>query len=205
MVHSKLFRGPQKVSTHNCKGYQAFSFDFFTLYTSLSHDIIKERVVSLVNWCFNRDSKTYPCTSDRDSKTYCTSDKAGVFSNKKYHSYKCWACAELCEAFTILMENISVQFEDMVHQHIVGIHICTNCNPLIADLCFFCYQRVFILTLTNLNSTTLYTYLTTPFDILTTYSPSNSLNFRNIFLLNIQRNFSWTKLIFHTKKFLSLI
>ena len=45
------------------------------------------------------------------SKTYlCTSDKAGFFSNKKYDSYKCWTCAELCEAFTFLMENIYVQF-----------------------------------------------------------------------------------------------
>ena len=34
-----------------------------------------------------------------------TSDKAGVFSNKKYDSYKCWTCAELCEAFTFLMET----------------------------------------------------------------------------------------------------
>ena len=57
-------------------------------------------VLPLVNWCFNRESKTY----------LCTSDKAGIFSNKKYDSYKCWTCAELCEAFTLLMENIYVQW-----------------------------------------------------------------------------------------------
>ena len=34
-----------------------------TLYTSLQHDLIKAKVVSLVNWCFNRESKTYLCTS----------------------------------------------------------------------------------------------------------------------------------------------
>ena len=32
-------------------------------------------------------------------------EKAGIFSNKKYESYKCWTCAELCEAFTFLMEK----------------------------------------------------------------------------------------------------
>ena len=35
-----------------------------------------------------------------------------VFSNKKYDSYtsKCWTCAELCEAFTFLVENIYVYY-----------------------------------------------------------------------------------------------
>ena len=38
----------------------------------------------------------------------------GFFSNKKYDSYECWSCAELCEAFTFLVENIYVQFDGMV-------------------------------------------------------------------------------------------
>ena len=56
------------------------------------------------------------------------------FSNKKYDSYKCWTCAELCEIFTFLMENIYVQFEGMAYQQIVGIPMGTICVPLIADL-----------------------------------------------------------------------
>ena len=66
------------------------------------------------------------------------------FSNKKYDSYKCWTCAELCEAFTFLMENIYVQFEGMVYQQIVGIPMGTNCAPPIADLFLFCYERDFM-------------------------------------------------------------
>ena len=38
--------------------------------------------------------------------------------------------------FTFLMENIYVQFDDMVYQQIVGIPMGTNCALLIAD--FFC-------------------------------------------------------------------
>ena len=55
---------------------------------------------------------------------------------KCYYSYKCWICAELCEAFIFLMENIYtyVQFEGMIYQQIVGIPMGTNCAPLIADL-----------------------------------------------------------------------
>ena len=122
----------------NCISFSEFSsifFRFSTLYTSLPHDLIKAKVLPLVNWCFNRESKMY----------LCTSDKASFFSNKKYDSYKCWTCAEyICEAFTFLMENIYVQFEGMVYQQIVGIPMGTNCAPLIADLFLFCYERDFV-------------------------------------------------------------
>ena len=92
----------------------------------MSHDLIKGKVLSLVNWCFNRES--------------------GFFSNKKYDLYRWWSCAELCESFTglFLMENIYVQFDGMVYQQIVGIPIGTNCAPLIADSFLYCYERDFI-------------------------------------------------------------
>ena len=124
----------EKLRLRNFQGSQVSSFDFSTLYTSMPHDLIKAKVLSLVNWCFNRESKTY----------LYTSDKAGLFSNKKYDSNKCWTCAELCEAFTFVMENIYVQFEGMVCQQILGIPMGTNCAPLIADLCLFCYKRDFM-------------------------------------------------------------
>ena len=63
---------------------------------------------------------------------------------KKYDSYKCWTCAELCEAFTFLMENINVQFETLIYQQIVGIPMGTNCAPLMADLFLFCYESDFM-------------------------------------------------------------
>ena len=124
----------EKLRLRNFQGSQVSSFDFSTLYTSLPHDLIKAKVLSLVTWCFNRESKTY----------LCISDKTGFFSNKKYDSYKCWTWAELCEAFTFLMENIYVQFEGMVYQQIVGIPMGTNCASLIADLFLFCYERDFM-------------------------------------------------------------
>ena len=66
----------EKLRLRNFQGSQVFSFDFFTLYTSLPHDLIEAKVLSLVYWCFNRESKSY----------LCTSLKAGCFSNKKYES-----------------------------------------------------------------------------------------------------------------------
>ena len=94
----------EKLRLRNFQGSQVSSFDISTLYTSLPHDLIRDKVLSLVNWCFNRESKSY----------LCTSPNAGFFSNKKYDSYRCWSCAELSEAFTFLGENIYVQFDGMV-------------------------------------------------------------------------------------------
>ena len=124
----------EKLRLRNFQGSQVSSFDFSTLYTSLSHDLIKAKVLSLVNWCFNRESKSY----------LCTSLKAGFFSNKKYDSYWCWSCAELCEAFTFLMENIYVQFDGMLYQQIAEIPLGTNCSRFIADLISYCYERDFM-------------------------------------------------------------
>ena len=55
----------EKLRLRNFRGSQVSSFDFSTLYTSLPHDLIKAKVLSLVNWCFTRESKTYLCTSDK--------------------------------------------------------------------------------------------------------------------------------------------
>ena len=103
----------EKLRLRHFQGSQVSSFDFSTLYTSLSHDLIKAKVLSLVKWCQK-----------------LTSVRKGFFSKKKYDSYACWTCTELCEAFTFLMENIYVQFDGMVYQQIVGIPMGTNCAPL---------------------------------------------------------------------------
>ena len=136
----------EKLRLRNFQGSQVSSFDFSTLYTSLPHDLIEAKVLSLVNWCFNRESKSY----------LCTSFKAGFFSNKTYDSYRCWSCAELCEAFTFLMENIYVQFQidGMVYQQIVGIPMGTNCAPLIADLFLYWFKQ-YLFRVLQINSLTL--------------------------------------------------
>ena len=61
-----------KLRLCNLQGAQVSSFDLSTLNVSLPHALIKAKVLSLVNWCFNRESKSY----------ICTSDEAGFFATK---------------------------------------------------------------------------------------------------------------------------
>ena len=55
----------EKLRLRNFRGSHVSSSHFSTLYTSLPHDLIKAKVLSLVSWCFNRESKTFLCTSDK--------------------------------------------------------------------------------------------------------------------------------------------
>ena len=70
-VHYNSSEVIEKFRLRNFRGSHVSSFDFL-----LPHDLIKAKVFSFVNWWFNRESKTY----------LCTSVKAGSFSNKKYDS-----------------------------------------------------------------------------------------------------------------------
>ena len=49
----------EKLRLRNFQGSQVSSLDFSTLYTSLPHDLFEAKVLSLFNWSFNRESKSY--------------------------------------------------------------------------------------------------------------------------------------------------
>ena len=54
-VHKNSSAVIERLRLRNFQGSRVSSFDFSTLYTSLPHDLIKAKVLSLVNWCFNRE------------------------------------------------------------------------------------------------------------------------------------------------------
>ena len=57
----------------------------------------------------------------------------------------------MCEALTFLLDNIYIRFGSKLYRQIVGIPMGTNCAPLEADLFLFCYERDFMLSLSEDN------------------------------------------------------
>ena len=57
----------------------------------------------------------------------------------------------MCDALHYLLDNIFIRFGSKLYRQIVGIPMGTNCAPLIADL--FCYERDFMLSLSDDNQT----------------------------------------------------
>ena len=61
----------------------------------------------------------------------------------KYHA---WSCQNVCDPLTFLLDNI---FLDLVYRQVIGIPMVTNCAPLVADLFLFCYERDFMMSLSD--------------------------------------------------------
>ena len=57
----------------------------------------------------------------------------------------------MCDALHYLLDNIFIRFGSKLYRQIVGIPMGTNCAPLLADLFLFCYERDFMLSLSDNN------------------------------------------------------
>ena len=57
----------------------------------------------------------------------------------------------MCDALHYLLDNIFLRFGSKLYRQIVGIPMGTNCAPLVADLFLFCYERDFMLSLSDNN------------------------------------------------------
>ena len=53
------------------------------------------------------------------------------------------------DALHNLLDNIFIRFGSKLYRQIVGIPMDTNCAPLFADLFLFCYERDFMLSLSD--------------------------------------------------------
>ena len=55
----------------------------------------------------------------------------------------------MCDALHYHLDNIFIRFGSKLYRRIVGIPMGTNCAPLVADLFLFCYERDFMLSLSD--------------------------------------------------------
>ena len=65
---------------------------------------------------------------------------------KKYHA---WSSLNVWDALTFLLDNIFIRFGTKLYRQVVGIPMGTNCAPLVVDLFRFCYERDFMMSLSD--------------------------------------------------------
>ena len=58
-------------------------------------------------------------------------------------------CQKVTGAFIYLLDNIYIRFGSKHYRQNVGIPMGTNCDPLVADLFLFCYEKDFMKSLTK--------------------------------------------------------
>ena len=113
------------------------TYDFSTLYTTLPHHPIKDKI-DLINRTFIRENTQY----------LACNEECVFFTSDVYNIHNLWSCQKVCDALVYLLDNIFIRFGTKLYRQTIGIPMETNCAPLVADLFlifffffFFCYER----------------------------------------------------------------
>ena len=113
------------------------TYEFSTLFTTLPHNLIKEKLTELIEQTFNREGSLYLACNDKNA----------FFTSEQSKRFKLWSCQKMCDGLHHLFDNIFIRFGSKLYRKIVGIPMGTKCVPLVADLFLFCYERDFMLSL----------------------------------------------------------
>ena len=114
------------------------TYDFSTLYTTLPHDLIKDKLIYLIEITLHREALlTLHVTTEMR------------FSLQKSLKYHALSCQNVCDVMTFLLDNIFNRIGTKLYRQIVGIPLVTNGAPLVADLFLFCYERDFMMSLSD--------------------------------------------------------
>ena len=70
------------------------------------------------------------------------------FTSENPKNYHAWSCQNVCDALTFLLD-IFIRFGTKLYIQVVGIPMGTNCAPLVADLFLHCYERDFMMSLSD--------------------------------------------------------
>ena len=137
------------------------TYDFPTLYTTLPHHLIKDKLIDLINRTFIRGE--YPIFGLQRRMCFFTSDV--------YNNHNLWSCQKVCDALVYLLDNIFIRFGTKLYRQTIGIPMVTNCAPLVADLFLFCYERDFMKSLSRENQA----------DVIGAFNLDDLLNIDNIY------------------------
>ena len=114
------------------------SFDFSTLYTTIPHQKLKERLTSIIRnaFIFKNGNRRYKYLVLGHEETYFVKEHSD--SKNKYSE------DDIIKMLEFLVDNIFVVFAGKVFQQTVGIPMGTNCAPLLADIFLYSYEADFI-------------------------------------------------------------
>ena len=115
------------------------TYDVSTFYTTSPHYLIKEKLIDVIEWTFQREGSPYLVCNERQA----------FFIAEDPKRYKFWSCQNVCEALIYLLDNIYIRSGLKLYRQIAGIPMGTNCSPFVADLFLFCYERGFMMSLAD--------------------------------------------------------
>ena len=130
-----------KFKSKNFQASKLSTYDFSTLYTTLPHHLIKDKLIYLINRTFIRENTQY----------LACNEECAFFTSDVHNNHNLWSCQKVCDALVYLLDNILIRFGTKLYRQTTGIPMGTNCAPLVADLFLFCYERDFMKSLSREN------------------------------------------------------
>ena len=123
------------------------SFDFSTLYTTISHQKLKSRLATIIRNSFIHKN------GNRRYKFLVLGREGPYFVKEHSDSKNKYTEDDIANMLEFLVDNIFVVFGGKVFQQIVGIPMGTNCAPLLADIFLYSYEAEFIQSLLSTGKT----------------------------------------------------
>ena len=74
------------------------TYDFSTFYTTLPHNLIKDKLIALIERTVQREGSPYLACNDRNA----------FLLQKNLNKYHTWSCQNVCDALTFLLGKIFI-------------------------------------------------------------------------------------------------
>ena len=130
-----------KFKSKNFQASKFSTYDFSTLYTTLPHQPIKDKLIDLINRTFIRENTLY----------LACNEECAFFTSYVYNNHNLWSCQKICDALVYLLDNNYIRFGTKLYRQTIVIPMGTNCAPLVADLFLFCCERDFMKSISSEN------------------------------------------------------
>ena len=94
------------------------TIDFSTLYTTLPHNLTKEKLTELIEQTFNRERSLYLAGNDKNA----------FFTSEQPKRYKLWSYQKMCDALHYLLANIFIRFGSKIYSRYFNrYYLCSSC------------------------------------------------------------------------------
>ena len=130
----------EKLQSHSLLAISSIkTYDFSTLYTTIPHTKLKNRLKDLIHSCFFSKK-----TGKQRYKYIVINHMSSYFVKNHSDASHKYSEEDIIDMLNFLIDNIYVEFGGQVFQQVVGIPMGTNCAPLLADLFLYSYEADFI-------------------------------------------------------------
>ena len=122
-----------KCKSKNLQASKLSTYDFSTLYTTLPHHLIKDKLIDLINQTFIWENTQY----------LACNKECAFFTSDVYNNHNLWSCQKVCDALVFLLDNILLGKLLVFRWELIVL--------LLLQICFFFVMRDFMKSLSREN------------------------------------------------------